>query len=106
MAKQNQMEVVMESTEFVILISSWGDYEMTDEELEAFAEALTVTEYRPDWGDGEEEPAEWSVRRPFSGEAEGNYYRKPGGDLQIMGYSITEPDGLSEHINAALDSLV
>ena len=39
----------------------------------------------------------FEVRAPRQGEAEGTYYRRGDGTLQIMGYSIPVPDALFEH---------
>jgi hypothetical protein len=51
----------------------------------------------------------WTVeiREPRSnGEAEGTYYRKRDGTLQILGYSIPKPSALIWAINQAADSII
>jgi hypothetical protein len=93
--------------EFVILMNDWGDYEMSDLQRERLEGILNSRPYNPgeEWiEDGEE--VEWTVRATFSGEAEGSYYRRPDGTLQIMGYSISPPDGFDLHLERALDGLV
>jgi hypothetical protein len=95
------------TTEFVILINSFSaDEDMTDAERAQFEEILNDSEYRPDFNDGLEDPADWTVRATYPGEAEGSYYRKTDGTLQIMGYSISKPDGFSEIVDDAFNKLI
>lgn len=45
----------------------------------------------------------WTVeiRTPRRGEAEGTYYRRPDGTLQILGYSIPVPDRFYDALEVA-----
>lgn len=47
------------------------------------------------------------IRAPrTNSEAEGTYYRKPDGTLQILGFSLPSPEALSRAIDQAVDALV
>ena len=46
------------------------------------------------------------IRSPQRGEAEGTYVRRTDGSLQILGYSIPEPESLTDAVNEAFDAIV
>lgn len=46
------------------------------------------------------------IRSPLRGEAEGTYYRKGDGTLQITGYTVPTPDCLKHAINRAWQSVM
>lgn len=85
-------------TEFVIITAEDIDHAR-------YEAILRDSGYIADWDECDDSPAEWTVRAPYRGEAEGTYYRRPGGSLQILGYSISAPEGLELTINAAFAQL-
>jgi len=45
-----------------------------------------------------------TIRAPRGGEAEGTYYRRLGGDLQIVGYSILDCEELRDALERAVEA--
>ena len=90
------------TTEFVVL-RYFDDAPI--EQLQAVCDFFNKSGYIcEDFGDTE--PSTLFVREPYSGEAEGIYYYRIDGSLQIIGYSLGYPEGLEEAIQAAFDSIL
>ena len=81
---------------YVILKTYDENYDAEIENnLEDTLNSMEITD--PD----DNEEIEWTVREPRRGEAEGTYYRRDDGSLQILGYSIPLDEKISDAVNTA-----
>lgn len=97
----------MSSYSVVVLVHA--DEDVTAEQHAAFcqrylshAQEIAPASIEDRGGEVEELEIE-AVRSPRGGEAEGTYYRKNDGTLQITGYSIETPEAVRDVLNRAWD---
>jgi hypothetical protein len=91
--------------EIVLVVNDWGEVAITSEEREVLEGLLNDIGYQ--WRDESGvEPVEFEVRGSRQGEAEGTYYVRRDGTLQILGYSIPVPEDLHRVIQESWDALI